>query len=379
MPIKVVTVVGTRPELVKLSCVIPALDVAFAHVLVHTGQNYDYELNQVFFDGLKLRKPDYFLDAAGKTPASTIARVLESVDRVLAKEKPDAMLLLGDTNSCLAAIAAKRRKVVVFHMEAGNRCFDDRVPEEINRRIVDHISDINLPYSEHARGYLIAEGIRAETIIKTGSPMKQVLVAQRGAISRSRMLAKLNLTRRRYFLASAHREENVDEPARLKRLLDALEGIAGRYRVPVIVSTHPRTRMRLEQMGKGGLDQLSKRLRFIKPVGFADYVRLQMFAKCVLSDSGTLTEEAAILGFPAVMLREAHERPEGMEEAAVPMCGIDAERIQEAVDYLVGPGAAGLKRRRIVADYNVDDVASKVVNAIRSYTDYVARTVWRRY
>lgn len=379
MSIKVLTVVGTRPELVKLSCVIPGIDEAFEHVLVHTGQNYDYELNQVFFEGLRLRKPDYFLDAAGKTPAATIARVLERVDEVLATERPDAMLLLGDTNSCLAAIVAKRRKVAVFHMEAGNRCFDDRVPEEINRRIVDHVSDINLPYSEHARGYLIAEGIRAETIIKTGSPMKQVIAAQRASIARSRILAKLKLTKGRYFLASAHREENVDTPARLKRLLDALEAVAARHKLPVVVSTHPRTRARLESMGEARLDRLSKRLRFIKPVGFADYIRLQVSARCVLSDSGTLTEESSILGFPAVMLRESHERPEGMEEAVVPMCGLDSGRILDAVTHLSGRGAAAPKRRRIVADYDVDDVASKVVNAIRSYTDYVSRTVWRRY
>lgn len=379
MSIKVLTVVGTRPELVKLSCVIPAMDRAFDHVLVHTGQNYDYELNQVFFEGLKLRKPDYFLDSAGKTPAATIARVMERVDEVLATERPDAMLLLGDTNSCLAAIVAKRRKVAVFHMEAGNRCFDDRVPEEINRRIVDHVSDINLPYSEHARGYLISEGIRPETIVKTGSPMKQVIAAQRASIAQSKILAKLKLSKGRFFLASAHREENVDSPVRLKRLLEALELVAEHHKLPVIVSTHPRTRARLQALGEARLDRLSKRLRFIMPVGFADYIRLQVSARCVLSDSGTLTEESSILGFPAVMLRESHERPEGMDEAVVPMCGLDPVRIADAVTFLAGRGATAVAGRRIVADYDVDDVASKVVNAIRSYTDYVSRTVWRRY
>lgn len=376
---KVLTVVGTRPELVKLSCVIPAIDKAFAHVLVHSGQNYDYELNQVFFEGLGLRKPDYFLEAAGKTPAATIARVIEGIDKVLAAEKPTAMLLLGDTNSCLAAIAAKRRKVAVFHMEAGNRCFDERVPEEINRRIVDHISDINMPYTEHARGYLISEGIRAETIVKTGSPMKQVIAEQRESIGRSKILAKLKLTKGRYFLASAHREENVDDPVRLLHLIKALELVASHNQMPVVFSTHPRTRARLDALGENVLDKSSKRLMFINPVGFADYVRLQMAARCVLSDSGTLTEESSILRFPAVMLREAHERPEGMEEATVPMCGLDPERILAAVTYITGIGAAAAKRRKIVADYDVDDVATKVVNVIRSYTDYVSRTVWRQY
>lgn len=375
MPLKVATIVGTRPEIIKLSCVIPALDRAFRHVLVHTGQNYDYELNQIFFDGLGIRKPDHFLSAGSATPMETVAKVLTGVDRILAKESPDAVLLLGDTNSCLAAIAAKRRKIPVFHMEAGNRCFDERVPEEINRRIVDHISDINLPYSEHARRYLIAEGIRPETIIKTGSPMKQVLAAQKRRIAASRALQASGLKPRRFFVASAHREENVDEPARLARLLGALEAVAKRWRLPVLVSTHPRTRKRIDAAGRRRAHRL---VRFLKPLSFADYIRLQSQSACVLSDSGTLTEEASILGFPAVMLRDAHERPEGMDEGTVVMCGLDAERVLDAVAAMMERSKAPARRPRIVPDYDADDVALKVVNAIQSYTSYVDRVVWRK-
>jgi UDP-N-acetylglucosamine 2-epimerase (non-hydrolysing) len=372
MPLKVFTVVGTRPELIKLSSVIPALDHAFRHVLVHTGQNHDYELNQVFFDGLGLRKPDHFLDAAGEGAMDTIANVLLRVDALLAKEAPDAFLVLGDTNSCLSAMAAKRRRIPVFHMEAGNRCLDERVPEEINRRIVDHLSDIHLPYSEHARRYLLAEGIRADMIVKTGSPMKQVLNAQKAKISRSRILATLGVKRGRFFLASAHREENVDEPARLRLLLGALEDVAQRFKRPVVVSTHPRTRKRLDALRGAKPHRL---LRFIKPLGFGDYVRLQLEAACVLSDSGTLTEESSLLGFPAVMLREAHERPEGMDEGTVAMSGLNSERVLQCVEYAL----KGIRRRpRVVQDYDVDDVAAKVVNAIHSYTDYVGRVVWRK-
>ncbi len=375
MPLKVATIVGTRPEIIKLSCVIPAMDRAFHHFLIHTGQNHDYELNQIFFDGLGIRKPDHFLQAAGATPMETVANVLVKVDAVLAREKPDAVLLLGDTNSCLAVIAAKRRKIPVFHMEAGNRCFDERVPEEINRRIVDHASDINLTYSEHARRYLIAEGIRPETIIKTGSPMKQVLAAQKRSIAASRALKQHALKPRRYFVASAHREENVDDPSRLKLLLAALDAVARRWRLPVLVSTHPRTRKKIDAMGRHKSD---RRIRFLKPLSFADYIMLQAQSACVLSDSGTLTEEASILGFPGVMLRDAHERPEGMDQAAVVMCGIDPGRVVDGVAAMMGRYEAAARPVPIVPDYDVDDVALKVVNAIQSYTDYVDRVVWRK-
>ena len=374
MPMKVMTIVGTRPEIIKLSCVIPELDRSVRHVLVHTGQNYDYELNQVFFDGLGLRKPDRFLDAAAGGAAATIAKVIAQADVVIAEEAPDALLILGDTNSCLAAIAAKRRKVPVFHMEAGNRCFDERVPEEVNRRILDHISDINLPYTEHARRYLLAEGIRAETVIKTGSPMKQVLNAQKASIDASKALGVLSLKPRKYFVASMHREENVDDEPRLAGLLAALEAACEHYRMPVIVSTHPRTRARIEDLKTTVPD----RIQFLKPFGFADYVRLQKDAFCVLSDSGTVTEEASLLGFPAVMLREAHERPEGMDEGTLIMSGVRGSSILEAVAAVTARHARGGQAARIVPDYDVDDVSSKVVNVILSYTDYVNRTVWRK-
>ena len=374
-PLTVATIVGTRPEIIKLSCVIPALDRAFRQVLIHTGQNYDYELNQIFFDGLEIRTPDYFLEAAGATPMETVAQILARIDPVLKKEAPDAVLLLGDTNSCLAAIAAKRRKIPVFHMEAGNRCFDERVPEEINRRIVDHISDINLPYSEHARRYLIAEGIRPETIIKTGSPMKQVIATQKRRISASRVLKQYGLKPQRYFVASAHREENVDDPSRLNLLLAALDSVAKRWRLPILVSTHPRTQKRMDKVGRRSANRL---IRFLKPLSFADYVSLQMQSACVLSDSGTLTEESSILGFPAVMLREAHERPEGMDQGTVVMCGIDPARVLDGVAAMLARLKAPARRARIVPDYDVDDVALKVVNAIQSYTDYVDRVVWRK-
>ena len=371
---KVMTIIGTRPEIIKLCCVIRELDRSVEQVLVHTGQNYDYELNQIFFDGLGLRKPDRFLDAAGASVAQTIANVIARSDAVMAEERPDALLLLGDTNSCLAAIAAKRRKIPIFHMEAGNRSFDERVPEEVNRRIVDHVSDINLPYTEHARRYLLAEGIRPETVIKTGSPMKQVIASQRGAIDASQILAQHGLAPDRYFVTSIHREENVDSDERFGQLLEALAAVAERHTMPVIASTHPRTRKRLEAMGgaqPGGI-------RFLKPLGFADYVKLQLHAYCVLSDSGTLTEESSILGFPAVMLREAHERPEGMDEGTLVMSGTRPARVLEAVALATGRHARKDRAMRIVPDYDVDDVAVKVVNVILSYTDYVNRTVWRK-
>ena len=375
MPPKVMTIVGTRPEIIKLSCVIPALDRAFRHVLVHTGQNYDYELNEIFFKGLGIRKPDHFLEAAGASAAETIARVIAGVDPVLAKEAPDAVLILGDTNSCLAAIAAKRRRIPVFHMEAGNRCFDERVPEEINRRMLDHISDINLPYSEHARRYLLAEGIRPETVIKTGSPMQQVLAAQQANIGASRILERLRLRPGRYFVASAHREENVDDPKRLAMLVKALNAVAAQYRLPVIVSTHPRTRKRLDAMRKTPAHRL---LQFLKPLGFADYIRLQTRAACTLSDSGTITEESSILGFPAVMLRDAHERPEGMDAGTLIMCGIEPRQVLQALSVTLGRPKAEAHRARIAPDYDAGNVARKVVNAISSYTHYVDRVVWRK-
>jgi UDP-N-acetylglucosamine 2-epimerase (non-hydrolysing) len=371
---KVMTLVGTRPEIIKLSCVIPALDRALSHVLVHTGQNFDYELNQIFFDGLGLRKPDRFLDCAADTVAATIANVIARADEAMAAERPDALLILGDTNSCLAVIAAKRRQIPIFHMEAGNRCFDERVPEEVNRRIVDHTSDINLVYTEHARRYLLAEGVRAETVIKTGSPMKQVLAAQAAAIDASRALEAHALRKGGYFLVSLHREENVDHEGRFSGLLGALEALRRQHGVPVLVSTHPRTRKRLEALGS----RVPQDLRFVAPLAFADYVSLQRSALCVLSDSGTLTEEASLLGFAAAMIREAHERPEGMDQGTVIMAGTRPEAIVDAVRIAVERFARHGRTWRVVPDYDVDDVASIVVNAIVGYTDYVNRTVWRK-
>jgi UDP-N-acetylglucosamine 2-epimerase (non-hydrolysing) len=374
MPIKVMTIVGTRPEVLKLSRVIAELDRRVKHVLVHTGQNYDYELNQVFFEELGIRRPDHVLECAAPTAAETIANVISRCDRVIAKEKPDALLLLGDTNSCLAVIAAKRRKVPVFHMEAGNRCFDERVPEEINRRIVDHTSDVNLPYTEHARRYLLDEGLRPETVIKTGSPMREVLDHYAPRIRRSRVLNTLKLTPGRYLVASAHREENVDDPRRLRALLDSLSAVAKRHGRRIIFSTHPRTRARLAG-AKGGR---GAKIEFLKPLGFPDYIKLQMNAWCVLSDSGTLTEESSILGFPAVMIRQAHERPEGMDEAAVIMADLKPARLIEAVELAVAQHAARGRPLRAPADYAADNVSEKVVRIILSYTDYVNRTVWHK-
>jgi UDP-N-acetylglucosamine 2-epimerase (non-hydrolysing) len=375
MTLKVMTIAGTRPEIIKLSRVIAELDRHTRHVLVHTGQNYDYELNQVFFEELGIRKPDHFLDAAGKTAADTIAAVIARTDAVLEREAPDALLLLGDTNSCLAAIAAKRRKVPVFHMEAGNRCFDDRVPEEINRRIVDHISDINLPYTEHARRYLLAEGLRPETVIKTGSPMREVLEHHAADIDGSRVLQRLKLEPRGYFVVSAHREENVDSPDNLRELLASLDALVRRHRKRVIMSTHPRTRQRLAAIGKR---KLPAGIEFLKPLGFFDYVRLQRDAACVLSDSGTLTEESSILAFPAVMIRQAHERPEGMDEGTLIMSGLESARVLAAVKATMAAYAANPRPFAIAADYLADNVSVKVVRIILSYTDYVNRRVWSK-
>lgn len=375
MPLKVMTIVGTRPELIKLSRVITELDRRVRHVLVHTGQNYDYELNQIFFKDLGLRRPNHFLRVAGRSAAETIGNVIARSDQVMVREKPDALLVLGDTNSCLAVIAAKRRKIPVFHMEAGNRCFDERVPEEINRRIVDHISDINLPYTEHARRYLLREGIPPETVIKTGSPMMEVLTHYAAQIERPTVLARLGLEPKRYFVVSAHREETVDDPQTLGDLLTTLDAVARKYGKRVIVSTHPRTRARLAARGRR---RVSQKVEFLKPLGFFDYVRLQIDAYCVLSDSGTLTEESSILGFPAVMIREAHERPEGMDEGAVIMSGLKSGRVVEAIDASIAHYTERERPFRVVRDYEADNVSLKVVRIILSYTDYVNRTVWSK-
>lgn len=371
---KVATIVGTRPEIIRLSRVFAALDRFTTHVLVHTGQNYDYELNQIFFEDLELRKPDYFLDAAGQTPAETIGAVIARSDAVLREVQPDAVLILGDTNSCLAAIAAKRLKIPVFHMEAGNRCFDQRVPEEINRRIVDHISDINMPYSALAREYLLREGLPPERIIKTGSPMYEVLHYYRPRIETSNVLERLELQAGAYFVCSAHREENVDDPRQFRKLVDVLTGLAATYGQRVIVSTHPRTRKRLETDGV----TLPPLIELMKPFGFHDFVKLQMQARAVLSDSGTITEESSILGFPALNIRRAHERPEGMEEAAVMMVGMEWNRIQEGLAILKDQTRDGEHQLRIVADYAIPNVSLKVVRIIQSYTDYTNRVVWQK-
>ncbi|TRZ89621.1 MAG: UDP-N-acetylglucosamine 2-epimerase (non-hydrolyzing) [Methanosarcinales archaeon] len=375
MALKVLTIVGTRPEIIKLSRVIHQLDMHTEHVLVHTGQNYDYELNEIFFQQLEIRKPDHFLNAAGETAAQTIGNVIAKADEVFASTQPDAILLLGDTNSCLAAYPAKRRKIPIFHMEAGNRCFDQRVPEEINRKIIDHISDINLPYTEHARRYLLAEGLKPETVIKTGSPMKEVIAHYRPQIDASDILEKLNLEPDRYFVVSAHREENIDSEINFSDLVDTLKAIAEKYDLPVIVSTHPRTRKRMESVGLGDFDH---RIHFLKPLGFLDYVKLQMKAFCTVSDSGTITEESSILNFPAVTIRQAHERPEGMDEGTLIMCGLKKERVLEAIDVVRSHFAEGARPFRIVQDYDVENVSKKVLRIILSYTDYVNRTVWHR-
>ena len=373
--LKVMTVVGTRPEIIRLSRVIPKLDAHADHVLVHTGQNYDYELNEVFFRDLGLRAPDHFLDAAGASAAETIGRVIMATDKVLAEVQPDAMLILGDTNSCLAVIPAKRRRVPVFHMEAGNRCFDDRVPEEINRRIVDHTADINLPYSALARDYLLAEGLPPDRVIKTGSPMFEVLTHHRVAIAASRALAAMEVAPNDYFLVSAHREENVDAEPQLRRLAGSLNAIAAHYGLPILVSTHPRTRARIEQFGLA-FDPL---VRLLKPFGFLDYNALQMHAHAVLSDSGTISEESSILNFPALNIREAHERPEAMEEAAVMMTGLGEERILQGLAILESQPRGDDRLIRLPADYAAPNVSDKVLRIILSYTDYVRRTVWKEY
>jgi len=371
--LKVMTVIGTRPEIIRLSRVIAALDAATDHVLVHTGQNYDRELSQIFFDEMTIRRPDHQLDTAGAVAAETIGRVIAAIDPLLAAERPDALLVLGDTNSGLAVIAAKRRRIPIFHMEAGNRCFDQRVPEETNRRIIDHVADINLPYSAIARDYLIAEGLPPDRIIRTGSPMFEVLAHYRARIAGSDAVARLGLMAGRYLLVSCHREENVDSDAQLARLADTLAAVAARYDEPVLVSAHPRMRKRIDARGI----VFDPRVRLVKPFGFLDYNALQMQARAVLSDSGTISEEAAILNFPALNIREAHERPEAMEEASVMMTGLSPTRVLQGLAILEGQTRGAERTVHLPIDYAVPNVADKVVRIILSYTDYVRRTVWR--
>jgi UDP-N-acetylglucosamine 2-epimerase len=372
--LKVMTIVGTRPEIIRLSRVIDKLDRHCEHVLVHTGQNYDYELNEVFFSDLGIRKPDAFLEAAGATAAETIGQVIIAADRVMQEYAPEALLILGDTNSCLAAISAKRRKIPIFHMEAGNRCFDFRVPEEINRRIVDHTSDINLTYSDIAREYLLREGLPPDQVIKTGSPMREVIEYYRAGVEASNVLPRLELTEQQYFLVSSHREENVDAPENLQRLFNVLNGLAEQFALPVIVSTHPRTRKRMDAMGLSA----NALVQFHKPFGFLDYVRLQTGARAVLSDSGTITEESSILNFPALNLREVHERPEGFEEAAVMFVGMDVDRVLQGLDVLATQPRGEHRALRMVNDYAPANVSDKIVRIILSYTDFVNRKVWRK-
>ncbi|WP_433587259.1 non-hydrolyzing UDP-N-acetylglucosamine 2-epimerase [Providencia alcalifaciens] len=373
--LKVMSVVGTRPEIIRLSRVLEKLDEYCEHILVHTGQNYDFELNEVFFNDLNVRKPDYFLNAAGKNAAETIGQIIIKIDQVLEKVQPDAMLVLGDTNSCISVIPAKRRKIPIFHMEAGNRCFDQRVPEETNRKIVDHTADINLTYSTIARDYLLAEGLPPDRVIKTGSPMFEVLHHYMPQIEASNVLSRLNLKQKQFFVVSAHREENVDSPKQLSKLAETLNTVAAHYDLPIIVSTHPRTRNRIEQQGL----KFHPNIQLLKPLGFHDYNHLQKSAKAVLSDSGTINEESSIMNFPAVNLREAHERPEGMEEAAVMMVGINVERVMQALNILEKQARGEERSLRLVEDYSMPNVSDKVVRIIISYTDYVKRVVWKEY
>jgi UDP-N-acetylglucosamine 2-epimerase (non-hydrolysing) len=371
--LKVMTIVGTRPELIKLCRVIDQLDRSLTHILVHSGQNFDYELNQIFFEQLSIRRPDEFLNAAGGSAMETIAKVLTCGDQVLQKHNPDAILILGDTNSCLIAIAAKRRKIPIFHMEAGNRCFDQRVPEEINRKIVDHVSDVNLPYTEHARRYLLAEGLAPETVIKTGSPMKEVIGYYRQGIDASKVLDQLGLKPRGYIVVSAHREENVDVPERLAELVRSVNALAVSHTMPIVFSVHPRTRKRLDNAPGLVLD---RRVRTMAPLGFLDYVKLQTESFCVVSDSGTITEESGMLGFPAVTIRQAHERPEGMDEGTLIMCELAPDRVREAVRLVTEQAFRDSAKFRTPPDYEPDNVSTKVLRIIVSYVDYVRRTVW---
>lgn len=372
---KVMTVVGTRPEIIRLSRVIAKLDQHCEHILVHTGQNYDYELNEIFFEDLGIRKPDFFLEAAGATGAQTIGNVIIAVDKLLADVEPEALLVLGDTNSCMAVLPAKRRKIPTFHMEAGNRCFDMRVPEEINRRIVDHTADINLTYSTIARDYLVAEGLPADRIIKTGSPMFEVLNHYREGIEGSSVLERLGLKAGEFFVVSAHREENIDSDTSFRKLVQVLNTVAEHYGHPVIVSTHPRTQKRIDALGIN----FHAGVQLLKPLGFKDYNKLQLSARAVLSDSGTINEESSILNFPALNIREAHERPEGMEEAAAMMTGLEVERVMQGLAILASQGRGEQRDLRLVADYSMPNVSDKVVRIVHSYRDYVMRTVWKRY
>lgn len=373
--LKVMTIVGTRPEIIKLSRVMAELDKYTEHIIVHTGQNFDYELNQIFFKELGIREPDHYMDAAGKNAAETISNVIRKSDELIDEVKPDAVLLYGDTNSCLAVISAKRKKIPIFHMEAGNRCFDQRVPEEINRKIVDHLSDINMPLSEHARRYLLDEGIRPETVIKTGSPMTEVLAYHKTAIDECDILKKENLRSGEYFIVSTHREENVDSEKNFHDLLESLNAITEKYNKKIIVSTHPRTRKKLEGMGFVNSNPL---VEFMKPFGFIEYVKLQQEAFCVISDSGTITEESSILHFPAITVRQAHERPEGMDEGTLIMTGLNKDRILDAIDVVTSQYASGKDAIHSIPDYSSDNVSKKVVRIILSYTDYVNRTVWHK-
>ena len=372
--LKIATIIGTRPEIIRLSRVLVKLDETCEHIIIHTGQNYDYELNQIFFEDLGIRKPDYFLNSAGGTGAETIGKVIIGVDSVLEIVKPEAILVLGDTNSCLSVIPAKRRKIPIFHMEAGNRCFDQRVPEEINRRIVDHTSDINMTYSSIAREYLLREGLPPDTIIKTGSPMFEVLNFYLPKIKESDILRKLNLENKKYFTISAHREENIDSEKNFQNLIETLNIIAQKYKLPIIVSTHPRTQKKIDKSNI----TLSTEVQLLKPMGFFDYVNLQMNSKIVLSDSGTINEESSILKFSALNIREAHERPEGMEEAAVMMVGVNPERILQGIEILESQGDRFLLESRLVHDYSMPNVSDKVVRILHSYVDYINRTVWKK-
>jgi UDP-N-acetylglucosamine 2-epimerase (non-hydrolysing) len=385
--LKVVTVVGTRPEIIRLACVMKKLDKHCEHILVHTGQNYDYELNEIFFNDLGIRKPDYFLGAAGQSGAETIGNVIIAVDKVLAEVEPEAVLVLGDTNSCMSVLPAKRRKIPTFHMEAGNRCFDQRVPEEINRRLVDHMADMNLTYSSIARDYLLAEGLPADRVIKTGSPMFEVLNTYRNGIEESDVLDRLKLTKHEFFVVSAHREENIDSNKNFINLMESLNAIAETYQMPVIVSTHPRTQKRIDkyavEFNSQRVDQtgieIHPLIQFLKPLGFKDYNKLQLCAKAVLSDSGTINEESSIMNFPALNLREAHERPEGMEEAAVIMTGLQKERILQSLAIIDSQPRDDERLIRQVYDYSMPNVSDKIVRILHSYTDYVNRVVWKKY
>lgn len=365
------TIVGTRPEIIKLATVIPELDKYTEHILVHTGQNYDYELNEIFFEGMGIRKPDIFMNAAGETPAETIGNVIKISDELFKEHRPDALLIYGDTNSCLSVISAKRNKIPVFHMEAGNRCFDQRVPEEINRKIVDHLSDINMTITEHARKYLIAEGIPAETVIKVGSSMKEVLRTNKESIEKSNVLKDLDIVPKKYFVLSSHREENLDNPKNFEALVESINAVAEKYKLPIIFSTHPRTQKKID----AGEIKFNPLVKIMKPLGFADYIKLQENAFCVISDSGTITEESSLLGFPAITIRQAHERPEGMDEGTVIMSGVDKEDVLDAINIVTSQNI----RTRVVDDYNNDILAAKVVRIILSYTGYINRTVWKRY